>query len=75
MVNEYGLDASYFEKKLALIARDLDRYTPDEIARELLRLVGVASPITLTEKEFSDMRLRAIHDRVNATAVLPNHKE
>ena len=38
MNNIYGLDTDYAEKKLKLILRDLDNYTPDEFAREMARL-------------------------------------
>jgi len=36
------LDTSYFSQKLALIVRDLSHYTPQEMARELVRLAKVA---------------------------------
>jgi hypothetical protein len=42
LTNEYGLDVSYFEKKLKLIVRDVSRYTPSEMERELLKYVEVA---------------------------------
>lgn len=41
-MNEYGLDINYFEKKLKLIVRDVSRYTPSEMERELLKYVKVA---------------------------------
>jgi hypothetical protein len=43
MTNEYGLDVNYFKGKLKLIVRDLDRYTPAELFRELSRLSLTAS--------------------------------
>lgn len=43
MVNEYGLDVSYFRDKLKLIVRDVSRYTPREMATELSRLEVVAN--------------------------------
>lgn len=42
MTNEYGLDVNYFKDKLFLIVRDVDRYTPAEMKRELERLMKVA---------------------------------
>lgn len=42
MPNQYGLDADYFKKKLKLIVRDAEMYTPDEMFAELTRLAGVA---------------------------------
>lgn len=40
--NEYGLDSNYFKKKLRLVVRDVDNYTPDEMFNELSRLAEVA---------------------------------
>lgn len=37
-----ALDTNYFRQKLALISRDLSHYTPQEMARELVRLAKVA---------------------------------
>lgn len=42
--NEFGLDARYFHEKLSLIVRDIDKFTPDEMARALLRLSEAAMP-------------------------------
>ena len=42
MNNRYGLDTHYFKKKLKLILRDVEMYTPDEMFTELTRLAGVA---------------------------------
>jgi len=42
-MNEYGLDADYFRKKLSAIVRDVDRYTPDEMFNELSKYVMVAA--------------------------------
>ncbi|GLX86331.1 hypothetical protein tloyanaT_25840 [Thalassotalea loyana] len=42
MVNEHGLDTHYFKKKLSLIVRDIDCYTPSEMCEELKRLSLVA---------------------------------
>ena len=52
MANEYGLDYRYFAKKLELIQRDISRYTPDELARELARLSKTADAKVLAESEF-----------------------
>jgi hypothetical protein len=52
MPNEYGLDYKYFIKKLSLVIRDADRYTPDEMARELARLSVTADGSIILEKEF-----------------------
>lgn len=40
--NTYGLDADYFSGKITLVQRDLDSYTPKELARELVRLANAA---------------------------------
>jgi hypothetical protein len=50
MKNEYGLDVSYFEGKLNLVLRDIDRYTPGELFRELSRL-------SLTAADQADMNV------------------
>ena len=57
MTNEYGLDVSYHRKKLELILRDLDIYTPDELARELLRLSDASDPAVVIEPEFQRRRV------------------
>ena len=72
MANEYGLDTRYHTGKLEILMRDIDRYTPDEFARTLLRLVGVASPITMAESEFNKVRIAAISEVVNAPPVTLN---
>ena len=41
--NNYGLDTDYFEKKLKLVVRDVENYTPDEMFNELTRLMMVAA--------------------------------
>jgi len=41
MLNCYGLDAHYFKEKLSLIVRDINSYTPEELKRELEKLVNV----------------------------------
>ena len=41
MKNEYGLDADYFKDKLFLIIRDIYYFTPEELKRELEKLIGV----------------------------------
>jgi len=53
MKNQYGLDVSYFESKLSMILRDLNQYTPSEMAREMARLSVVANPAVLNEPEFA----------------------
>lgn len=52
-MNEYGLDANYFAEKLKLILRDISRYTPAEIARELARMSVTADKSVLGEDEFA----------------------
>lgn len=49
MKNEYGLDVTYFAKKLSLVLRDVSRYTPQEMARELHRLAMTADENTVCE--------------------------
>ena len=41
-MNKYGLDVDYFRKKLEGILRDIKRYAPDEMYRELTKLANVA---------------------------------
>lgn len=43
MNNKYGLDAEYFKKKMKLIVRDVDNYSPNEMFNELSRLSLVAA--------------------------------
>jgi len=50
MKNRYGVDVAYFRKELTKLARDLDNYTPMELARYFETLSDVAteeSPIVL----------------------------
>lgn len=57
MQNEYGLDVSYFESKLTQVLRNIACYMPDEMARELARLVKTADKSVLLESEFlADIR-------------------
>lgn len=51
--NRYGVDAPYFHGKLKLILRDLENYTPAELARSLGRLAVTADSETLREPEFN----------------------
>lgn len=51
-MNEYGLDANYFAEKLNRILRDVSRYTPAEMARELARMSITADKSVLGEDEF-----------------------
>jgi len=53
MKNEYGLDVSYFKAKIKRIIRDIDRYTPDEFAREMARMSVTADGSVIKEKEFN----------------------
>lgn len=41
-MNEYGLDADYFGKKLRSIVRDVSNYTPSEMMNEMKILFTVA---------------------------------
>lgn len=41
MKNEYGLDSAYFRNKLSLIVRDIYYFTPEELKRELEKLIIV----------------------------------
>lgn len=41
--NDFGLDARYFHEKLRLILRDINSYTPTEMARALGRLAITAT--------------------------------
>lgn len=51
--NRYGVDAPYFHGKLSIILRDMESYTPDELARSLARLALVADKDVLDESEFT----------------------
>lgn len=51
--NSFGLDIDYFEQKLARVLESIQHYKPDEIARELARLVVVADRGVLAEPEFN----------------------
>jgi hypothetical protein len=48
-MNDIKLDAPYFKKKLKLIIRDVNHYTPDEMARELSTLAETAQPVRCDE--------------------------
>jgi hypothetical protein len=50
--NEYGLDVSYFENKLKRILSEIDRYTPDELARECARMSTAIDKTVVLESEF-----------------------
>lgn len=49
MTNQYGLDADYFKLKLRLVVRNINSYTPAELARELGRLASTADKSALLE--------------------------
>lgn len=51
--NEYGLDSDYFRRKLERMLRDVNSYTPDEMARELARMARTADEAVLSEPEFA----------------------
>lgn len=53
-MNEYGLDTNYFTDKLTRIIRDISRYRPSELARELLRMSLTADDNVIKEKEFTE---------------------
>ncbi|MFZ3193712.1 MAG: DUF551 domain-containing protein [Moraxellaceae bacterium] len=53
MRNEFGLDVDYFTRKLTRVLESVSSYKPDEMARELARLVVVADEKVLGEREFS----------------------
>lgn len=52
-MNRYGLDVDYFTKKIKLIIRDINNYTPDEFARECARMSVTADKTVVREMEFS----------------------
>lgn len=54
--NEYGLDTSYFGRYFELMLRDHKNYTPDEMARSLLRMSLVADDKVIKEDEFKQPR-------------------
>lgn len=56
--NAFGLDVRYAHEKLELVLRDLDRYTPTELARTLARLSVAVDPRVLgKELEFTSIRV------------------
>lgn len=52
-MNRYGVDRDYFTKKLEILIRDMDNYTPAELARSLGRLAMTADSETMQESEFN----------------------
>ena len=50
--NEYGLDVSYFKAKLQRILNEVERYTPDELARECARMSTAIDKAVVLEDEF-----------------------
>ena len=54
MTNNYGLDVDYFHKWIRRVLREIDYYTPDELARELARMAVTANPTVLKETEFQE---------------------
>lgn len=55
--NEYGLDVSYFKSKLERVLQGIDRYTPDEMSRELGRMSETAGNAYLDEcKTVADLK-------------------
>lgn len=63
-MNEYGLDAEYFAEKLKLILRDISRYTPAEMARELARMSVTADESVLGEDEFKQGGWISVKERM-----------
>lgn len=55
MNNRYGVDTSYFRRKLQLVIRDIENARPDELARCLLRLARVANAEVFAGDEFADL--------------------
>ncbi|MNF15575.1 hypothetical protein D3C80_2182520 [compost metagenome] len=53
MTNAYGLDVDYFRRKMERMLVGLDRYTPDEFARECARMSRTADDRVLQEIEFA----------------------
>lgn len=54
MKNEYGLDVSYFRRYFELMVRDVNNYTPSEMARSLARMSIVADEKVIKEDEFNN---------------------
>ena len=44
-MNRYGVDSDYFTKKLLLVIRDIENYTPAELTNELINLTGAVRPM------------------------------
>lgn len=70
MNNHHGVDTHYFGEKLGQLLRDLERYTPDELARALLRLGCTSCPSVLAEREFADQ----VGQELQATTLTHNDK-
>lgn len=69
--NKFGLDVSYFHKKLSQVMGDLGSYTPAELARVLARLCRTADAKVLAEVEFGGRSefLEAELERMRALSV------
>lgn len=50
MTNGFGLDVDYFSRKLKLIIEGAWNYTPEEMARELVRMAVTASEAACVEE-------------------------
>lgn len=73
MENEYGLDTSYFKSKMERILRDIDRYTPDEFAREMARMAAAADKSVLSEPEFLSATVATHMKRIECAGVGDNN--
>ena len=59
MKNEYGLDVNYAKNRLIRVLNAIDRYTPDELARELARIsIWADEKVIKGEVEFSRLAFR-----------------
>lgn len=50
MNNRYNLDTDYFSRKLKLVLEGIHNYTPEEMARELVRMAVTASEAASVEE-------------------------
>ena len=64
-MNTTRLDTDYFGRKLALITRDLSHYTPQEMARELVRLAKAADEIEAVKEAAQPVAAIPEAERVN----------
>lgn len=66
MKNEYGFNVHYFKGKLERVLQGIDRYTPDEFAREMARMSVTADEKVMREPEFSSKAMASVEKQYDA---------